>query len=100
MAAVILIIPHQLSRISGQILLDLILLGIVASVLQIFFTTAYKYLDAVVVSSLRYIQIPLAAIAGYLLFSENMSLNQIVGALIVISSCLVIAWREFVRTKN
>jgi|TARA_B000000475_G_scaffold268362_1_gene260699 drug/metabolite transporter (DMT)-like permease len=99
MAAVILCIPNQLSHIGGQILYDLILLGIVASVLQIFFTTAYKYLDAVVVSSLRYIQIPLAAIAGYLLFSENMSLNQIVGALIVISSCLVIAWREFVRKK-
>ena len=40
---VIIYVPEQLSPIGGQILIDLILLGVVASVLQIFFTTAYKY---------------------------------------------------------
>ena len=97
-AVIIIIIPKQLSSIGGQTLIDLILLGAVASVLQIFFTTAYKYLDAVVVSSMRYIQIPLSGFAGYLLFSESMSLNQILGAIIIICSCLVIAWREFVKS--
>ena len=97
-AVIIIIIPNQLSSIGGQTLIDLILLGAVASVLQIFFTTAYKYLDAVVVSSMRYIQIPLSGFAGYLLFSESMSLNQILGAIIIICSCLVIAWREFVKS--
>ena len=97
-AVMIIIMPKQLSSIGGQTLIDLILLGAVASVLQIFFTTAYKYLDAVVVSSMRYIQIPLSGFAGYLLFSESMSLNQILGAIIIICSCLVIAWREFVKS--
>ena len=97
-AVIIIIMPKQLSSIGGQTLFDLILLGAVASVLQIFFTTAYKYLDAVVVSSMRYIQIPLSGFAGYLLFSESMSLNQILGAIIIICSCLVIAWREFVKS--
>jgi len=97
-AVIIIIMPKQLSSIGGQRLIDLILLGAVASVLQIFFTTAYKYLDAVVVSSMRYIQIPLSGFAGYLLFSESMSLNQILGAIIIICSCLVIAWREFVKS--
>ena len=97
-AVIIIIMPKQLSNIGGQTLIDLILLGAVASVLQIFFTTAYKYLDAVVVSSMRYIQIPLSGFAGYLLFSESMSLNQILGAIIIICSCLVIAWREFVKS--
>lgn len=97
---VILFVPEQLSPIGGQILIDLILLGVVASVLQIFFTTAYKYLDAVVVSALRYIQIPLSGIAGYFLFSETMTFNQIVGAIVIITSCLVIAWREFIREKK
>ena len=97
-AVIIIIMPKQLSSIGGQTLIDLILLGAVASVLQIFFTTAYKYLDAVVVSSIRYIQIPLSGFAGYLLFSESMSLNQILGAIIIICSCLVIAWREFVKS--
>ena len=97
-AVIIIIMPKQLSSIGGQTLIDLILLGAVASVLQIFFTTAYKYLDAVVVSSMRYIQIPLSGFAGYLLFSESMSLNQILGAIIIICSCLVIAWREFVKS--
>ena len=97
-AVILIIMPKQLSSIDSQILIDLILLGAVASVLQIFFTTAYKYLDAVVVSSMRYIQIPLSGFAGYLLFSESMSLNQILGAIIIICSCLVIAWREFVKS--
>jgi S-adenosylmethionine uptake transporter len=97
-AVILIIMPKQLSSIGGQTLIDLILLGAVASVLQIFFTTAYKYLDAVVVSSMRYIQIPLSGFAGYLLFSESMSLNQILGAIIIICSCLVIAWREFVKS--
>lgn len=98
LAVIILLIPKQFSSIDSQILTDLILLGAVASILQIFFTTAYKYLDAVVVSSMRYIQIPLSGFAGYIIFSESMSLNQILGALIIICSCLVIAWREFVKS--
>jgi drug/metabolite transporter (DMT)-like permease len=98
MAVVILLVPKQLSNINDQILTDLILLGGVASILQIFFTTAYKYLDAVVVSSMRYIQIPLSGLAGYIIFSEHMSLNQMLGAVIIICSCLVIAWREFVKS--
>lgn len=97
---VIIYAPEQLSPIGGQILIDLILLGVVASVLQIFFTTAYKYLDAVVVSALRYIQIPLSGVAGYFLFAETMSSSQILGALIIITSCLVIAWREFIRNEK
>jgi len=97
---VIIYVPEQLSPIGGQILIDLILLGVVASVLQIFFTTAYKYLDAVVVSALRYIQIPLSGVAGYFLFAEAMSSSQILGALIIITSCLVIAWREFIRNEK
>ena len=97
---VIIYVPEQLSPIGGQILIDLILLGVVASVLQIFFTTAYKYLDAVVVSALRYIQIPLSGIAGYFLFAETMTSSQILGALIIITSCLVIAWREFIRNEK
>ena len=97
---VIIYVPKQLSPIGGQILIDLMLLGVVASVLQIFFTTAYKYLDAVVVSALRYIQIPLSGIAGYFLFAETMTSSQILGALIIITSCLVIAWREFIRNEK
>ena len=97
---VIIYVPEQLSPIGGQILIDLMLLGVVASVLQIFFTTAYKYLDAVVVSALRYIQIPLSGIAGYFLFAETMTSSQILGALIIITSCLVIAWREFIRNEK
>tara|TARA_B100001758_G_scaffold113961_1_gene97580 strand:- start:105 stop:980 length:876 start_codon:yes stop_codon:yes gene_type:complete len=97
---VIICVPEQLSPIGGQILIDLILLGVVASVLQIFFTTAYKYLDAVVVSALRYIQIPLSGVAGYFLFSETMTSSQILGALVIIISCLVIAWREFIRNEQ
>jgi drug/metabolite transporter (DMT)-like permease len=95
----VIMIPDLLDPVGGQLLLDLILLGVIGSALQICFTSAYRYSDAVVVSSMRYLQIPLSGIAGYLMFAEVMNITQILGVIIIISSCLVIAWREFVRNR-
>ena len=57
-------------------------------------------MDAIVVSSMRYIQVPLAGFSGYLLFAELMTLSEILGALIVVSSCLIIGWRDLTIQKN
>ena len=97
---VVFIMPDLLDPVGGQLLYDLILLGVIGSALQICFTSAYRYSDAVVVSSIRYLQIPLSGMAGYLMFAEVMNVTQIVGVIIIISSCLVIAWREFVRNRE
>ena len=63
-------------------------------------TAAYRYLDAVVVASMRYVQMPILGIVGYFVFGEIMSASEIIGALVIIASCLVIAWRELVRTRE
>lgn len=97
---VVIIMPDLLDPVGGQLLYDLILLGVIGSALQICFTSAYRYSDAVVVSSMRYLQIPFSGIAGYLMFAEVMTVTQILGVITIISSCLVIAWREFVRNRE
>ena len=63
-------------------------------------TSAYRYADAVVVASMRYLQMPLAGILGYVVFAEVMTAAEIAGVAIIILSCLVIAWRELVRARQ
>ena len=97
---VVIFMPSLLDPVGGELLFDLILLGVIGSALQICFTSAYRYSDAVVVSSMRYLQIPLSGMAGFLMFAEVMSFTQILGVVIIISSCLVIAWREFIHNRE
>jgi drug/metabolite transporter (DMT)-like permease len=100
MLCIVFISPNSYHIEGDNVWRDLILLGLVTSVSQFFFTGAYHYVDAIVVSSMRYIQVPLAGFSGYLLFAEIMTLSEILGALIVISSCLIIGWRELVNQKD
>ena len=96
----LLVFPHQLVWLTSDQLISLILLGGVASLLQICMTSAYRYSEAVVVSSLRYMQVPAAGIAGYLIFDEIPSTMQLWGAVIVIGSCIFIVWREFILSRK
>ena len=94
------LLPDQMQSISQSILIDLVILGVIGSALQIVMTTAYRYSDAVVVASMRYVQMPISGIVGYFVFAEIMSASEIIGALVIIASCLVIAWRELVRARE
>ncbi len=100
LSAIVLILPEQLYSIGQAVIFDLILLGVIGAGLQIVLTTAYCYSDAVVVASMRYLQMPVSGVVGYFLFAEVMSQTEIIGALIIISSCLVIAWRELLRSRE
>ena len=100
LSAIVLILPGQLNSISKSMLVDLFLLGVIGAGLQLVLTTAYRYSDAVVVASMRYLQMPISGVVGYFVFAEIMSHEEIIGALIIIVSCLVIAWREFVRSRE
>ena len=95
-----LTLPEQLYSTNQAVIFDLILRGVIGAGLQIVLTTAYRYSDAVVVASMRYLQMPISGVVGYFLFAEVMSQTEIIGALIIISSCLVIAWRELVRSRE
>ncbi len=100
LSMIVLILPERLYPISQLVMIDLILLGVIGAGLQIVLTTAYRHSDAVVVASMRYLQMPVSGVVGYSLFAEIMSHEEIIGAMIIISSCLVIAWRELVRSRE
>ena len=96
------VFPKQItSSNEGEVWLLLLLLGILASFLQLSVTLAYRYADAVVVTTLRYLQLPAAGIAGFLYFSEIPTSSELIGASAIFFSSLVIVWREFIRkTEN
>lgn len=100
LSIVVMILPAQFHAVSPPVLLDLIFLGAIGAGLQLVLTSAYRYADAVVVASMRYLQMPLSAVVGYVVFSEIMTPTEIFGAIIIITSCLVIAWRELVRSQE
>ena len=100
LSIIVLIVPSQFHAVSQPVLMDLIFLGVIGAGMQIVLTSAYRYSDAVVVASMRYLQMPLSGVVGYVVFAETMSVNEIFGALVIISSCLVIAWRELVRARE
>lgn len=75
----------------------LVILGLLASLLQLSVTFAYKYADAVVVTTLRYLQLPVAGLVGFLYFSELPTFFELLGACAIFISSMVIVWREFVR---
>ena len=94
------LLPDVPMTVSQPVMFDLMVLGAVAAGLQLCITSAYKFSEAVVISSMRYLQIPLAAIVAFLLFGEVMTAVEIAGGAVVIGSCLFIAWREFVRARQ
>ena len=83
----ILITPNNL-------LYTLLSLGIIGSFVQYLMAQSYKYAEATILVTLRYLAIPLAALFGYIIWNEVPSNNQIIGGLVVIGSCLLITYRE------
>ncbi len=79
---------------------SLIFLGLIGSLVQYLMAQSYKYAEATILVTLRYLAIPIAAIFGYLIWNEIPSYNQIIGGLIVIGSCLLITYREIRRNHN
>ena len=97
---IVIVVPDQFHAVSQAALIDLTLLGVIGASMQIVLTSAYRYSDAVVVASMRYLQMPLSGVVGYFVFAETMNIGEIFGALVIITSCLVIAWRELVRARE
>ena len=81
-------------------LYTLLLLGFIGSFVQYFMTTSYRYADATILVTLRYIAIPLAGIFGYIIWSEVPSHSQILGGIFILASCLFITLREMKINKN
>ena len=100
MAAVLVFLPHLWQMPEAHIWPYLILLGVFGSGLQICFTASYQYIDAVVIATIRYLQVPMAGILGYFAFQEVPTITHYLGAFLIVSSCLVIVVREFQRRNH
>ncbi len=84
----------------NSIFYSLIFLGLVGSFVQYLMAQSYKYAEATILVTLRYLAIPIATIFGYLIWDESPTSNQIMGGLIVIGSCLLITYREMKKNMN
>ncbi len=84
----------------NYLLYTLLLLGFIGSFVQYFMTTSYKYADATILVTLRYIAIPLAGVFGYIIWNEVPSQGQIIGGIFILASCLFITLREMKINKN
>ena len=78
----------------NNVLYTLISLGVIGSFVQYLMAQSYKYAEATILVTLRYLAIPLAALFGYVIWNEVPSNNQIIGGLVVIGSCFLITYRE------
>jgi len=77
----------------------LIFLGFLGSFVQYLMAQSYKHAEATILVTLRYLAIPLAVILGYIIWDEIPSINQLIGGIVVIISCLLITYREFKKSN-
>jgi drug/metabolite transporter (DMT)-like permease len=61
-----------------------------------FLIRAYDMLDAAAVQPLTYLQLVYASIIGVTIYGETLSLNTIIGSVIVVGSGIFTIWREHV----
>ena len=78
----------------------LVILGLIGSFVQYFMTTSYKYAEATILVTLRYIAIPLAGIFGFIIWDEIPSKAQMIGGILILASCLFITLREINKKNN
>ena len=72
----------------------LILTGLCGTVAQLLWTRALRLGDVSAITPISFMQLPLVAVAGYLLFGEKISRWTIIGAAIIFAANVYIAHRE------
>lgn len=76
----------------------LFLLGSGANLLLYCLLQAFKYVDASFLSPFRYLELVFSIMFGYVLFHEVVSLNVLLGAVVIIFSVIFVTYNE--RYKN
>ena len=86
--------------ISIHIWVMLIIIGVMASVQQIFMALSHTYASASSLAPIHYTTIPIGIIIGLLLFDEKIDLNFLIGTLFIVGSTLFILYRERKKSTN
>ena len=96
----LIFMPDRIETPPAHLWFHLIALGVIGALLQLSFTSSYHYIDAVIVSTLRYLQVPLAMLLGYFMFSETPTISQAIGIAMIVTASIVIVIREFMRRNT
>ncbi len=81
-------------NISFHIWVMLIIIGVMASVQQIFMALSHTYASASSLAPVHYTTIPIGVIIGLLVFDETIDLNFLIGTFFIVGSTLFILYRE------
>ena len=93
----LLLLKPELPTFNFNLIFILVAIGVAGSFLQLTFTYAFKFGEAVVLAPIRYLSVPGAIVAGLIIWSEVPSHYEILGSFITVLSCVIIAWRELIK---
>lgn len=96
------IIPSGATQAKGDFIeiLLLILVGIVATIGQLFMTEGYKYVNVATGSLLQSLVPVFNLLAGWFIFHEQYSLTEMAGAFIIVGSCFLLVFVNFRTGKS
>ena len=93
----LLLLKPELPIFNFNLIFILVSIGVAGSFLQLTFTYAFKFGEAIVLAPIRYLSVPGAIVAGLIIWSEVPSNLEILGSFITVLSCVIIAWRELIK---
>jgi drug/metabolite transporter (DMT)-like permease len=91
------LIPSGVTQSSGNLneLLLLVLVGVIATIGQLFMTEGYRYVNVATGSLLQSMVPVFNLFSGWLIFHEQFTAIEMAGAFIIVSSCFVLVIINF-----
>lgn len=91
------LIPSGVTQAKGNLteILLLVLVGIVATIGQLFMTEGYKYVNVATGSLLQSLVPVFNLLSGWLIFNEKYSTIEMIGAFVIVGSCFMLVFVNF-----
>ncbi len=91
------LLPSGVTQAIGNLteILLLVLVGIIATIGQLFMTEGYKHVNVATGSMLQSLVPVFNLLSGWLIFKEKFSTIEIIGAFIIVGSCFLLVFLNF-----
>lgn len=91
------LVPSGATQAKGNLteILLLVLVGVVATIGQLFMTEGYKHVNVATGSMLQSLVPVFNLLSGWLIFKEKFSTIEIIGAFIIVGSCFLLVFVNF-----
>jgi drug/metabolite transporter (DMT)-like permease len=91
------LIPSGVTQAKGNMteILLLILVGVVATIGQLFMTEGYKYVNVATGSLLQSLVPVFNLFSGWFIFNEKYSFIEMIGAFVIVGSCFLLVFVNF-----